>query len=367
VSTFEIACEHCGSRYLIPLELRDRVLGATLNCAWCLREWTPLPVERRAGQPSPHFPGAPTLPLHPYLQAGAYGGAPPPAAPAESPVVRSTTQFVRVGNVAALSSLRVAAAGPDLDYKKVFELGDASFLIGRRGCHLDLPYAHDLPERAIRIRRAETGFQFEGIGGYLVPIGTIAVPSGRIEPGARLDLVFGPYRVAMKGSTTPGEPLADLEAGARAAPAPAPPPVAPRPAPPPVPAPPSGDMSQTVRDFSAFGAAARRYSDPLESLDVGLLHLDPPYAGETVWLKKSPTIVGRTAGDIVLKDSRVSGKHAQIEVLGIDQYSIKDLASTNGTTVNERPTSTTRLKDGDVVGFGGVKLQFVARAKKRKD
>lgn len=362
MSTFEIVCEHCGSRYVIPLELRDRVLGATLTCAWCTREWTPLPVERRAGAPSPHFPGAPTLPLHPYLQANAYGGA--AAAPAESPVARSTTQLVRVGNVAALASLRVAAAGPDLDYKRIFDLGDTSFLIGRKGCHLDLPYAHDLPERAIRIRRAENGFQFEGIGGYLVPIGTIAVPSGRIEPGARLDLTFGPYRVAMKGSTTPGESLPDLETAA----APPPPPVAPRPAapPPPIPAPPSGNMSETVRDFSAFGIAARRYSDPLESLDVGLLHLDPPFQGETLWLKKSPTIVGRTSGDILLKDSRVSGKHAQIEILGIDQYSIKDLASTNGTTVNERPASTTRLKDGDVLGFGGVRLQFVARAKQRK-
>jgi pSer/pThr/pTyr-binding forkhead associated (FHA) protein len=88
--------------------------------------------------------------------------------------------------------------------------------------------------------------------------------------------------------------------------------------------------------------------------------------GETLWLKKSPALVGRTTGDILIADSRVSGKHAQIDILGLDQYSLKDLASTNGTTVNDRPASTTRLKDGDIVAFGGVRLQFVVRRKQRK-
>ena len=79
-----------------------------------------------------------------------------------------------------------------------------------------------------------------------------------------------------------------------------------------------------------------------------------------------PALVGRTSGDVLIKDSRVSGKHAQIDVLGFEQYSIKDLASTNGTTVNDRPASITRLKDGDVIAFGGVRLQFVARPKKKR-
>jgi pSer/pThr/pTyr-binding forkhead associated (FHA) protein len=108
-----------------------------------------------------------------------------------------------------------------------------------------------------------------------------------------------------------------------------------------------------------------KYSDPLSSVDVGLVHLDPPLQGEALWIKKSPTLIGRTSGDIVLADPRVSGKHAQIDVLGVDQYSIKDLASTNGTAVNDRPASTTRLKDGDIVSFGGVRLQFLARPKRR--
>jgi pSer/pThr/pTyr-binding forkhead associated (FHA) protein len=125
-------------------------------------------------------------------------------------------------------------------------------------------------------------------------------------------------------------------------------------------------MSQTVRGLAALGFDARRLSNPLDDLDVGFLGMDPPVQGETFWFKKSPTLVGRTAGDIVIADTRVSGKHAQIDVLGPDQYALKDLASTNGTTVNERPASITRLKDGDVVAFGGVRLQFLARPKKKK-
>ena len=167
----------------------------------------------------------------------------------------------------------------------------------------------------------------------------------------------------MKASNTPGVSIPDLES---ATPSSTPPP-SPYPPPPaaPTPPPPMTDMSQTVRDLSAIGIEARKYSDPLGSLDVGLLHLDPPLQGETIWIKKSPALVGRVYGDVVLGDARVSGKHAQIDILGVDQYSLKDLASTNGTTVNDRPASTTRLKDGDIIGFGGVRLQFVARPKRR--
>jgi predicted component of type VI protein secretion system len=121
-----------------------------------------------------------------------------------------------------------------------------------------------------------------------------------------------------------------------------------------------------VRGLSAFGFDTRRFSNPLDELEVGLLGLDPPVAGETLWIRKSPSLVGRTGGDVVIADSRVSGKHAQIDILGVDQYAIKDLASTNGTTVNDRPASTTRLKDGDVVGFGGVRLRFIARPKPKR-
>jgi hypothetical protein len=357
MSTFEIVCEHCHSRYAVPVELRDRLRGSLATCAVCTREWTPLPADPRApfggGYQAP-----PPLALHHFLQSNPYGAGAPGAE------AGMRTQTVRVASAGTKLNLRVLATGPGMDLDAVFELGSLGFLIGGQDAHLELPHARTLPDRAIRIRVSGPGFEFEGLGGFLIPIGPVSVSAGRIEAGSRLDLVLDPYRVTLEPTDKPGGPIRDLD-DRPAAPPPRPEP--PRPAPPSAPTAPSGaDMSQTVRGLSVAGFDARRFSNPLEDLDVGFLGMDPPVQGETFWFKKSPTLVGRTAGDIVIADSRVSGKHAQIDVLGVEQYALKDLASTNGTTVNERPASITRLKDGDVVAFGGVRLQFVARPKKKK-
>lgn len=363
---FEIVCEHCRSRYLLPQQVRDALRGQLLTCAVCTREWTGIPADPRSMTAGAVGLGPSRLPLHPYLQSNPYGDL-GRALPTESAAARSTTQAVRVAT--ARPSLRVAASGPGLELDAVFELGPHSFLIGGHDCHLELFHARALPDRAIRIRSVEGGFELEGLNGFLIPLGPISVAAGRIDSGARLDLVIDAYRVTLEASRLPGGPIRDLDAGA-ASPAPvapppprAPEPAAPRPAAPP---PPVADMSETVRGLGALGFDTRRFANPLDELDVGLLGLDPPVQGETFWLKKSPTLIGRTSGDILIADARVSGKHAQIDVLGLDQCAIKDLASTNGTTVNERPASTTRIKDGDVIGFGGVRLRFVVRAKAKR-
>jgi hypothetical protein len=356
MATFEIRCEHCGSQYQLPVEMRDALRGSIQTCVVCMREWTPLPADQRGvlSDISPAWRPPSAIALHPYLQSNPY------AAPG-APSARSTTQMIRPAPASAAHRLHVVAIGPGLELNAAFELGAKSFLIGRRGAHLDLPQASGIPDWAIRIRSAPGGFQFEGIHDFHIPLGPISVASGRIEAGKQLDLVLGPYRVMLAPTEYPGSPIADLEGAPAAAPAP---PAPPRPAPPPAPAG-GGDVNSTVRGLSTFGFDTRSYSNPLETVDVGFLGLDPPVAGETFWIRKSPTLLGRTTGDILIADSRVSGKHAQIDVLGIDQYAIKDLASTNGTTVNDRPASTTRLKDGDVIGLGGVRLRFVARAKKK--
>jgi hypothetical protein len=363
---FEIVCEHCRSRYQVPVELRERLRGQLVTCAVCTREWTPVTADPRAWTAAPAA-GGPPLALHPFLQSNPYGTA--PTAPGASPLDLggARTQELRTVGAVPRPSLRVVASGPGLHLDAVFELGTLGFLIGGHGTHLELPHAHTLPDRAIRVRAVEGGFEFEGVGGFLIPLGPVSVAAGRIDAGARLDLAIDPYRITLEASAQKGGPIRDLDD--RPAPPPPPPPSAPAPAAAPAPAPVSpsgGDMSQTVRGLAALGFDARRLSNPLDDLDVGFLGMDPPVQGETFWFKKSPTLVGRTAGDIVIADTRVSGKHAQIDVLGPDQYALKDLASTNGTTVNERPASITRLKDGDVVAFGGVRLQFLARPKKKK-
>ncbi len=352
----EIVCEHCQSRYELPDAFREHLRGMTLTCAVCMRQWTPLPADRRGelGAAAGAWAGQPPIALHHYLKSNPYSYA---ASGAPAGVGTSTLE-VAAAPPAPGPTLRVEATGPEFGLRAIFDLGRHSFLIGRRGCHVELPQAAGLPDRAIRIRSADGGFELEAVGSYRIPIGPLSVAAGRLDPGARLELALGGYRVVLEPSGSPGSAIPDLE-GAAQPPAPAAAPARP------AAAQPAADVNSTARGLSSVGFDIRRYSSPLDDLDVGLLGLDPPVKGQTFWFKKSPTLVGRTSGDLLIADNRVSGKHAQIDVLALDQYAIKDLASTNGTTVNDRPASTTRIKDGDVLGFGGVRLQFVARAKKK--
>lgn len=358
MSTFEIACEHCASRYSVPHQFREPLRGRVATCSVCAREWIPLPRDVRDGAAA----GGAPVNLQSFLVSNPLAPPTPPRGVDAPPTMR-----VAAVPAAARPSLRVVASGPGVDHRAVHDLGGRAFLIGSEGCHLDLPSAGDLPARAIRVSADGGAFRFEGIGGYAVPIGPISVASGRLEAGKRLDLVLGPYLIELEASATPGQPIRDLEAepDARTAgylwqrsvdadPEPAPAPAA-------TPA----DMSQTVRGLSALGFATRRGASPFEGIDIGFEGLEAPFAGETFWVSTSPSLVGRAAGDVLLSDNRVSGKHAQLDVLDVDQYMIKDLASTNGTTVNGRPVSTSRVKDGDEVAFGGVRMRFVARIRRR--
>jgi len=356
MSTFEIACEHCGSRYAVPYQFREALRGRDATCSVCARDWIPLPSDPRSGE-AVGPPGGAPVNLHAFLLSNPIPMATPARGvdPMETPRVRSSAS-------GASANLRVVASGPSLHHEAVHALEGRAFLIGAEGCHLDLPLASDLPARAIRITADGDGLRFEGVGGFAVPIGPISVADGRLLPGKRLDLVLGAYLVELEATAAPGRPVPDLEGGA-GGPGPVAPPSAP--APPADAAPAPVDVNSTVRGLSALGFHTSRRANPLDGIDVGFVGLDAPFAGEWFWISKSPALIGRAAGDVRLGDSRVSGKHAQLDVLDVDQYALKDLASTNGTTVNGRPVSTTRLRDGDEVSFGGVRLRFAARRKER--
>lgn len=69
-------------------------------------------------------------------------------------------------------------------------------------------------------------------------------------------------------------------------------------------------------------------------------------------------LIGRQKGEIPLSDEKCSGKHAQIRILGQGEYYLSDLASTNGTFLNEVRTVRRRLKHMDIVRVGGTHLRF---------
>jgi adenylate cyclase len=70
--------------------------------------------------------------------------------------------------------------------------------------------------------------------------------------------------------------------------------------------------------------------------------------------------IGRSHNNtLVLAESRVSRRHALIQIHGEEQFMVVDFGSANGTRVNERRIAfPTELKDGNVVDVGGIRLVF---------
>jgi hypothetical protein len=71
-------------------------------------------------------------------------------------------------------------------------------------------------------------------------------------------------------------------------------------------------------------------------------------------------LIGRSREcDIVLQDSNVSRRHAEIRPTGGDGWTISDLGSTNGVRVNGRAiSSATPLSSGDDIKVGTVDVRF---------
>jgi hypothetical protein len=77
--------------------------------------------------------------------------------------------------------------------------------------------------------------------------------------------------------------------------------------------------------------------------------------GRELTLTGNVTSLGRALdNDVVIADSRVSRYHAQIRRVRAG-YVVRDLGSTNGTSVAGRRTNEQRLADGDEVSLGGFK------------
>ena len=83
-------------------------------------------------------------------------------------------------------------------------------------------------------------------------------------------------------------------------------------------------------------------------------------SGERIVLGDRALSIGRLPEcDIVIPDSRVSRRHAEIRPT-VDGFSLVDLGSTNGSTVNGERTTQRTLRDGDELVFGNTRLVFQA-------
>ncbi len=79
---------------------------------------------------------------------------------------------------------------------------------------------------------------------------------------------------------------------------------------------------------------------------------------ERISVTRTPITIGRlSTNDVVLADSNVSRRHAELRRDGAT-WTLRDLGSTNGTLVNGKLAKQHALRDGDRISFGTSHLLF---------
>jgi FHA domain len=82
--------------------------------------------------------------------------------------------------------------------------------------------------------------------------------------------------------------------------------------------------------------------------------------GRRMLLPPTGGTIGRSRGcEVVLDDTGVSRRHAEVRPAGDGSWTVSDLGSTNGLLLNGQPVRETRpLHAGDVLGLGSTELTF---------
>ncbi|HZM71392.1 MAG TPA: FHA domain-containing protein [Candidatus Cryosericum sp.] len=121
----------------------------------------------------------------------------------------------------------------------------------------------------------------------------------------------------------------------------------------------TNDPTGTILDAAQ---APRRMKSGLVPADTGIyLRIEEgTAAGRTFMLSSGGVyIIGREGADIEIDDSKVSRKHAELGLYGTDVWVLRDLASTNGTSVNgRRVDDRAKLKHWDLIRVGDTRLRF---------
>lgn len=91
---------------------------------------------------------------------------------------------------------------------------------------------------------------------------------------------------------------------------------------------------------------------------VTLTVIEGPDRGLSVPLEKARTTIGRRRVDIPLKDKKVSGVHAAIEIVG-SKVMVSDEESRNGVLVNGSQIEEAKLKNLDEIQLGMTKFKVL--------
>lgn len=95
-------------------------------------------------------------------------------------------------------------------------------------------------------------------------------------------------------------------------------------------------------------------------IHVVLEVIEGPDLGLKLRIVNRSTIIGRDPlAELSLTDPAVSARHCQIEVHNKDKMTIKDLASSNGTRLNDSYISAVKIRNADVAQIGSTKIRIL--------
>lgn len=109
---------------------------------------------------------------------------------------------------------------------------------------------------------------------------------------------------------------------------------------------------EVLKEVQSFSVQRKRFS---------LAILSGPLVGQVVKITKTPFIIGRAKGDLIIPDSEVSRTHCQIEILD-DRIILRDLGSTNGTHFQDEKITEAVLEDKAEFRVGKTSLMFIVTA-----
>jgi S-DNA-T family DNA segregation ATPase FtsK/SpoIIIE len=90
---------------------------------------------------------------------------------------------------------------------------------------------------------------------------------------------------------------------------------------------------------------------------ISLLVTGGPLKGQSFPVEKAQILIGRNKGDVIIKDSQISGSHCVLEVHGMSALLV-DLDSANGTFVNGRKIANCQLSHMSEFRIGATTLMF---------
>lgn len=96
------------------------------------------------------------------------------------------------------------------------------------------------------------------------------------------------------------------------------------------------------------------------SIHIVLEAIDGPDRGQKLRVARRSTVIGRgPSADFILTDPATSTRHCQLEVHNKDKMTLKDLASSNGTRLNDSFISVVKIRNGDLIQIGATQIRIL--------